>query len=61
MSLADFREDIETPRTLVSQKEAPPQALPPPKEIHLDYSRSQITPSEDYFCRDRDYPIESYV
>ena len=45
---------------LWSAKRKPlPRANAPPAHIHLDYSDSQITPSEDYLYKDPDFPIET--
>ncbi len=38
-----------------------PRANAPPVHIHLDYSDSQIPPSEDQLYKDPDYPIETYT
>jgi hypothetical protein len=44
---------------LWSAKRKPlPRANAPPVHIHLDYSDSQIPPSEDYLYKDPDFPIE---
>ena len=45
---------------LWSAKRKPsPRANAPPVYIHLDYSDSQIPPSEDYLYKDPDFPIET--
>ena len=43
------------------------EARPPPKanallpDVHIDYSDSQVPPSDDYLYSDPDYPIEASV
>jgi len=39
----------------------PPRANAPPVHVHLDYSDSQIPPSEDHLYKDPDYSIEPYT
>jgi hypothetical protein len=36
----------------------PPKANGPPLNVHIDYSDSQLPPSEEYLYSDPDYPIE---
>ncbi len=36
------------------------QANSPSICVHLDYSDSQILPSEDFLYKDHDFPIETY-
>jgi hypothetical protein len=39
----------------------PPRANAPPLHIHLDYSDSQIPPSEDPLYQEPEYPIDAYM
>ena len=39
----------------------PPRANTPPLNVHIDYSDSQLPPSEDHLYSDPDYPIDSSV
>ena len=43
------------------KKKPSAKANAPPVHIHLDYSDSQIPPSEDHLYEDPDYPIETYA
>ena len=39
----------------------PPLEVPTPNAQHIDYSDSQLPPSEEYLYVDEDYPLEDYA
>jgi hypothetical protein len=39
----------------------PPKATATPPDFHIDYSDSQVPPSDNYLFYDPEYPIEDYA
>jgi hypothetical protein len=39
----------------------PPRADTPPRQLTIDYSDSQVSPSEEPFHKDPDYSIDAYL
>ena len=68
MRIISFIEDQEVIRKILEHlglwlaKTRPqPKANAPPVPVHLDYSDSQILPSEDYLYRNPEYPMDVYI
>ena len=46
---------------LAKRRPQPKANSPPPAHIHLDYSDSQIPPSEDCLYKQPEYPVDAYI
>ncbi len=68
MKILSFIEDPEVIKKILKhlglwdiKARPPPKANAPPLNVNIDYSDSQLPPSEDYLYSDVDYPIEDYA
>jgi len=66
MKVISFIEDLEVIRKILEhlglwlvKRRPQPRANAPPVNIHLDYSDSQIPPSEDCLYKQPEYPMDA--